>query len=115
MLEVARRLGIAALIFCSLQYGGAMQSFKPGDYVEVLSGVSWRPCMVAGSYRPVSREYPVSCGAQDFFTPSDAAHIRIRQPTSDDTRIAAETSAALARWTRSGNGVGRRYGTREPK
>jgi len=111
-------LSIAALLLWCGQYcaaQGEARRFKSGDYVEVLRGGSWRPCMVAGSYRSDSSEYPVSCGAQDFVTRSDAAHLRSRTPTEDDVRIAAETSAGLVRLTRPGNGVGRRYGTREPK
>jgi hypothetical protein len=95
--------------------GGKIQTFKPGDYVEVRDGASWESCIVSGKYRPESSDYPASCGTKDLFAPSDASHIRPRKPTAGEIRIAEETTAALARLPRPGKGPGSRYGTREPK
>ena len=70
MIEVKRKLWIAALASCSWQFAlgeGKTQSFKPGDYVEVMDGTSWQACIVSGKYRPTSGDYPVSCGTKELF------------------------------------------------
>jgi hypothetical protein len=118
VIEVKRKLLIAALASCSWQYAlgeGRIQSFKPGDYVEVRDGTSWQACVVSGNYRPESSDYSVTCGTKERVAPSGTAHIRLRKPTVDEIRIAAETNAALARLPRPGRGLASRYGTREPK
>lgn len=94
---------------------GKIQSFKPGDYVEVMDGTSWQACIVSGKYRPASSDYPVSCGTKELFVPPGPVYIRPRKAAADEIRIAAETAAALARLPRPGRGPGSRYGTREPK
>ncbi len=104
---------VLALGVVSLSQGG-VPVFKTGAYVDVLTGGSWRACVISGSYRAETNEYPVSCEAQDLMAKGDAAHLRMRKPTVEDVRVASETAAALARGPRTGK-LGGRYGTREPK
>src|SRR5580698_4148065 len=109
---------IAALVTVSWQSatgGSTLRQFQPGDYVAVMDGTSWQTCVVSGQYRQASHDYPVSCGTRELFAPSGPGHIRPRKPTAGEIRIAAETTAALARLRQPGTGLGSRYGARSPK
>jgi hypothetical protein len=109
---------IAALVTVSWQSatgGSTLRQFQPGDYVAVMDGTAWQTCVVSGQYRQASHDYPVSCGTKELFAPSGPAHIRPRKATAGEIRIAAETTAALARLPQPGTGLGSRYGTRPPK
>src|SRR5450755_4666492 len=94
------------------------QTFKAGDLVEARLFDQWLPCTV---FKPVVygaagvRAYTVTCVINKTSGPqeSDVAltDIRARAASSEDTKVAAETAAALARQPK-GNGVGAKYGTR---
>jgi hypothetical protein len=105
----------AALLPCLLFAGMApavhAQQFKVGDYVDFRFGTSWMPCKVT---RPlINNGYGIACGASDYTTvPQD---LRPRAATAEDKRQEAETAAALPYLPRPGNGVGAKFGTREPK
>jgi hypothetical protein len=109
------KIELLIAVFAAAVTENQPQTFKSGDYVEVLDGRTWQACVVSGDYRPESADYPVSCGARDLQIPSGAAHIRARKPLAEEMRTASETSAALARLPRPGHGLGSRYGTREPR
>jgi len=100
------------------------QTFKAGDLVEARLFNQWLPCTV---FKPETnwlvgsnaiRGYTVTCiinaasGPQESFV--GVADIRGRAATAVDKTTAAETKAALARQPR-GNGVGTKYGTRDPR
>jgi hypothetical protein len=108
------------------------RAFKVGDYVEGRFAGQWIPCQVkdlqlygaGGRCAPLSATcstvgaYIVTCvaiapnGAEDFTM--SLGDVRARAATPEDKRVAAETSAALARQPR-GNSLGAKYGTREPR
>jgi hypothetical protein len=107
---------VAAAGLCSCLRGQVpTRQFRPGDFVAVRNGNVWQPCVVSSEYHSATRDYLVSCGAQDLFVPGDGAHMRARKSTPEDVRAAAETDGALQRRPRPGNGPGVRYGTREPR
>jgi len=100
------------------------QPFKAGDHVEAHLFDQWLPCTV---FQPVAnylvpnsglRGYTVTCvinaasGPQEQFV--GLADIRARAATAEDKKQETETAAALARQPR-GNGVGAKYGARDPR
>jgi hypothetical protein len=88
------------------------QSFKVGDYVETnnLTVGKWEPCRIS---KPMVRnQYGIDCGPVRTY--SEPRFIRPRAATSEDTRIEAETAAALVRQPHGGATLGAKYGTREP-
>jgi hypothetical protein len=102
------------LLFTGVVHSLQAQTFKVGDYVDVLPGGSiWEHCMVT---RPLDRvsTYGVSCGATDYNIGTSPREIRASAATAEDKRVEAETAAALARQPK-GNSVGAPYGTRDPK
>lgn len=94
------------LLFTGVAQSLQAQPFKVGDYVEYNGSACTVKSLQNG-------HYSVSCGAVDYF--ADAPALRARAATAQDKQVEAETSAALTRQaTRTGNGVGAQFGTREP-
>lgn len=105
------------LLFAFLFFTFAAQppqdaGFKVGDYVDSKFGSTWTPCIVSSPLEHGG--YGISCGPTDFRQVNNPDSIRARTPTVDDLKMAAETTAGLARLPRAGSGVGANYGTREP-
>lgn len=101
------------------------QPFKTGDLVDAKLNDKWFPCkvfkpevnwLVPGS--TALRGYTVTCvtdatsGPQESFVA--VTDVRPRAATAADNKTASETATALARQPK-GNGIGRRYGTRDPR
>ena len=112
---------LTLVLFTGIVQSVQAQTFKTGDLVEARLFDQWLPCTV---FKPVVygaagvRAYTVTCVINKTSGPqeSDVAltDIRARAGTSDDTKIAAETAAALARQPK-GDSLGAKYGTRDPR
>ena len=118
-----------AVLLTFLLFGGTQsvqaQTFKVGDYVEMLSGATWMPCVVKTPLQ--LNGYGVSCGATDYTAIAGPQYIRGRVPTDQEHMTELETALALLkissraidRFVDGGKPLpddspGTLYGTREP-
>lgn len=88
-----------------------MTKFKVGDAVEVITAGFWRSCTIAAPL--TAGGYDVHCGPLNLRAKADAEHIRAALPNAAAARAQAETMEAMKNRPK-GNGIGAKYGTREP-
>jgi len=113
------------LLFTAGQHLLHAQTFKVGDRVDAHLFDQWLPCtvfqletnwLVPGSTG--LRGYTVTCTVNAASGPHEFSvalkDVRARAATGEDKKVEGETAVALARQPK-GNGIGAKYGTRDPR
>ena len=115
MKKLAVRISFALLFALALFATAPMQSqtapFKVGDSVEVMYAGKWTTGVVTKGLE--SGTYVVNHGTMIMYINQGSANIRAHKMTPEEKAEADQSAQALASRP-TGNGIGAKYGAREP-